>query len=37
MVSVTCWQNDKSKPIASGQVQLLLPTIAAEQEELHDS
>lgn len=37
LVSVTCWQNDKSKPIASGQVQLLLPTIAAEQEELHDS
>ena len=37
LVSVTCWQGEESKPIASGQVQLLLPTIAAEQEELHDS
>ena len=33
---VICWQSDKSKPIASGQVQLLIPTIAAIQEDLHE-
>ena len=37
LVRVTCWQGDKRKPIASGQVQLLRLTIPAEQEDLHDS
>jgi len=36
LVRVTCWQGDKNKPIASGQVQLLLPTMAVKQEDLHD-
>ncbi|ADP96885.1 thioesterase [Marinobacter adhaerens] len=36
LVRVICWQSDKSKPIASGQVQLLLPTIAVKQEDLHE-
>jgi len=35
LVQVTCWQGEKSKPIASGQVQLLLPTMAAQQEDRH--
>ncbi|MDX1587432.1 MAG: PaaI family thioesterase [Oleiphilaceae bacterium] len=35
LVQVTCWQGERSKPIASGQVQLLLPTMAAQQEDLH--
>ncbi|BFM09793.1 PaaI family thioesterase [Halioxenophilus aromaticivorans] len=36
LVRVICWQGDKSKLIASGQVQLLLPTIAPKQEDLHE-
>lgn len=36
LVQVTCWQGERSKPIASGQVQLLLPTMAAQQEDLHE-
>ena len=33
---VACWQGEKSKPIASGQVQLLLPTVAAKEADLHE-
>ncbi|ARM84509.1 PaaI family thioesterase [Marinobacter salarius] len=36
LVRVTCWQGDKSKLIASGQVQLLLPTMADKQADLHE-
>ena len=36
LVRVTCWQGDKRKPIASGQVQLLLPTMAAKEADLHE-
>ncbi len=35
LVQVTCWQGDENKPIATGQVQLLLPTTAAQQEDRH--
>ena len=35
LVQVTCWQGDDKKPIATGQVQLLLPTMAAQQEDRH--
>jgi uncharacterized protein (TIGR00369 family) len=35
LVQVTCWQGDENKPIATGQVQLLLPTMAAQQEDRH--
>ncbi|MET4028022.1 MULTISPECIES: PaaI family thioesterase [Marinobacter] len=35
LVQVTCWQGEKSKPIVSGQVQLLLPTMATQQEDRH--
>ena len=35
LVQVTCWQGEKSKPIASGQVQLLLPAMVAQQEDRH--
>tara|TARA_Y100001933_G_scaffold58164_1_gene58148 strand:- start:1985 stop:2476 length:492 start_codon:yes stop_codon:yes gene_type:complete len=35
LVQATCWQGEKSKPIASGQVQLLLPAMAAKQTDLH--
>lgn len=36
LVQVTCWQSEKSKPIASGRVQLLLPAMAANQKDLAD-
>ncbi|PAU82397.1 thioesterase [Halovibrio salipaludis] len=36
LIQVTCWQSERSKPIASGLVQLLLPTMAAQQEDLHE-
>ncbi|NAO98915.1 PaaI family thioesterase [Vreelandella titanicae] len=36
LVRVTCWQGKKSKPIASGQVQLLLPSMGAKQADLHE-
>ena len=35
LIQVTCWQGDENKPIATGQVQLLLPTMAAQQEDRH--
>lgn len=36
LVQVTCWQSEKSRPIASGRVQLLFATTAANQQGIHE-
>tara|TARA_R110001592_G_scaffold132026_2_gene346194 strand:+ start:311 stop:799 length:489 start_codon:yes stop_codon:yes gene_type:complete len=36
LVQVTCWQGDRTTPIASGRVQLLLPTMDVKQSGAHE-
>lgn len=36
LVQVSCWQGDKTAPIASGRVQLLFATSGANQDDSHE-
>lgn len=36
LLQITCWQDEKSKPVARGQIQLLLPSATAKQADTHE-